>query len=417
MSTTLFSLEGRSLKLDSADDIEAHVGALKDSPSTITEIRLQGNTLGAPACAHLATYLTKLENLHTANLADIFTGRLLSEIPPALSSLLIALLELPKLETIDLSDNAFGLNTQAPLVEYLQKAVPLRHLILNNNGLGPEAGTLIANSLSKLAEKKDEARKSGNTNVPELETVVCGRNRLENGSMEAWARAYKAHNGVKSIKMTQNGIRQEGISHLLREGLKYTSKLETLDLQDNTFTALGSTALSEVVGQWKSLKELGVGDCLLSARGGIKVAKALAKGENKETEILRLQFNELDAKTIAQFLSATKAALPKLRRIELNGNKFNEDDASIEAFTELLSERKEEHGKDEDDEDYWGVDELDELEEEDSDEEEEDYSADEEEAEEEDVLKKADEAEESNVAQKKEADVDDLADKLSKTEL
>src|SRR6201996_9862796 len=96
-----------------------------------------------------------------ANFADIFTGRLLNEIPQALSSLLTALLTLPNLHTVNLNDNAFGLNTQAPLVAFLSSHVPPQHLILNNNGLGPHAGILIADALSALHEKKEAARKAG----------------------------------------------------------------------------------------------------------------------------------------------------------------------------------------------------------------------------------------------------------------
>ncbi|KAJ0367893.1 hypothetical protein COL922a_014379, partial [Colletotrichum nupharicola] len=181
------------------------------------------------------------------------------------------------LHTVNLSDNAFGANTQKPLVDFLSRHTPLRHLILNNNGMGPEAGSNIAKALTELAERKEEARKAGKE-VPLLESIVCGRNRLENGSMQAWARAYEVHAaGIRSVKMTQNGIRQEGISYLLKEGLRHASALEVLDLQDNTFTVTGSTALASVVGGWPSLRELGVGDCLLSGRGGIKVAQALAE--------------------------------------------------------------------------------------------------------------------------------------------
>ena len=105
------------------------------------------------------------------------------------------------MHTVDLSDNAFGLNTVAPLVDFLSQHTPLRYLYLNNNGLGPAAGVLVADALTALAAKKEAARKEGK-HVPDLELVICGRNRLENGSMAAWAKAYAANTGVKTIKMT-----------------------------------------------------------------------------------------------------------------------------------------------------------------------------------------------------------------------
>ena len=260
--------------------------------------------------------------------------------------------------------------------------------------------------------------------VPDLETVVCGRNRLETGSMVAWTKAYSANNNIRSVKMVQNGIRQEGIVALLRDGLSKCTKLQVLDLQDNTFTALGSRSLADAVGKWPELQELGVGDSLLSARGGIMLAQALNKGQNKNLEVLRLQYNEIDAKGVRALADAAKKsdALPKLRRVELNGNKFAEEDPSIEELKELLEERKQKaqeqgEGEDEDDDEYWGIDELDDLEDDSDDEEDEDEEDAEEEAEEEQIVKEADRAEAEPVAQKKDDDVDDLADIMKKTEI
>ena len=431
----VFSLEGKGLKLDTAADIDSHIQPLKDSHD-VEEVLFQGNTLGVGACEALAKVLetkqslrvnifTKvlpglfLTNAQIANLADIFTSRLLSEIPPALSHLLTSLLKLSNLHTINLSDNAFGLNTVEPLRPFLSQHTPLQHLILNNNGLGPAAGTLVAEALTTLASKKAEARKEGQT-VPDLETVVCGRNRLETGSMAAWVKAYTANNNIRSIKMVQNGIRQEGIVALLRDGLSNCTKLEVLDLQDNTFTALGSRALADAVGKWRDLIELGVGDCLLGARGGVMVAEALRKGENKKLEVLRLQYNEIDARGVRALADAAKLkdALPKLRRVEINGNKFSEEDNAVEELREVLNGRREaaDGGEDEDDEN-WGVDELDDLEDEDSDDEEDEDEDDEEDGEAEKITKDADIAEDEPVAQKKDRDVDELANMLDKTEL
>jgi Ran GTPase-activating protein 1 len=405
----IFSLEGKGLKLDTAEDIAPHIQPLKRS-ADVTEVRFLGNTLGIGASEALAEVLASKTTLEVANFADVFTGRVLAEIPPALDALLSALVQLPKLHTINLSDNAFGLNTQAPLVSFLAAHTPLEHLILNNNGLGPYAGVLIADALTTLAKKKMEV------DARPLRTVVCGRNRLENGSMAAWAKAYAAHDGVTSIKMVQNGIRQEGITHLLKEGLLHTTGLEVLDLQDNTFTVKGARTLADVIARWPSLKELGVGDCLLSARGGVMLGEALRAGNNKELEVLRLQFNDVDGKTV-KLLAEIQQFVPKLRRVELNGNKFNEDDVNVDLLRSNLYEQKKNVGNDDDDEDNWGLDELDELDDESEDEEDEDKAEEAEEAAEEKelVLKRADEAEEENVPLEDSEQVDKLAELLGKT--
>ncbi|KAF5981023.1 ran GTPase activating 1 [Fusarium coicis] len=415
-SDKIFSLEGKGLKLDTAEDLEPHIAPLRSAD--VEEVRILGNTLGVGACKLLGEVLATKKNLRVANFADIFTGRLLSEIPDAISSLLTSVLNLPKLNTINLNDNAFGLNVQAPLVAFLAAHVPLQHLYLNNNGMGPHAGILIADALSELHAKKEAARKEGKE-VPDLETVICGRNRLENGSMTAWAKAYKLHNKIKVIKMVQNGIRQEGISHLLAEGLSHASKLEVLDLQDNTFTVTGARALSKVVANWTSLQELGVGDSLLGAKGGVLVADALAKGKNAKLETLRLQYNEITSKGIKAFATAAKDGLPALKRIEINGNILTEDDESIPVLQELLEERKEKFGGDIVNEDEWGVDELEDLEEPDSDVEEEEEEEEEIEPEgrAEKLIKEAEEAQEEPVIPVKDKEVDELAKKLEKTEI
>ncbi|KAF1912252.1 hypothetical protein BDU57DRAFT_482476 [Ampelomyces quisqualis] len=423
--SSIFSIEGKGLKLTTAADIEPHIQDLKTNDQ-VEEVKFLGNTLGIEASEALANVLKTKKNLKVANFADIFTSRLLSEIPPALSHLVTALLALPALHSVDLSDNAFGLNTVAPLVDFLSQHTPLRYLYLNNNGLGPAAGVLVADALTALAAKKDAARRDGKQ-VPDLELVICGRNRLESGSMAAWAKAYAANNGVKTIKMTQNGIRPDGITHLLTHGLSHLSKLETLDLQDNTFTAMGAKALASVIGKWTQLRELGVGDCLLSGRGGVALASALEKGENKHVEILRLQFNEINAAGLASLASAAASSLPALRRLELNGNKFSEDDPSLDKLRGVLEARKEETSEHEHDEDYWGLDELDELEsegeeEEDSDaEEKRGHASDDEGVEVEEKAARQiiqdKNAEESKPAQEKDNKVDHLANVLANTEI
>jgi Ran GTPase-activating protein 1 len=336
-----------------------------------------------------------------------------------LSSLLTALLTLPNLHTINLNDNAFGLNTQAPLVAFLSSHVPLQHLILNNNGLGPHAGILIADALTALHTKKEEARKAGKT-VPDLETVICGRNRLENGSMNAWAKAYSLHTGVKTVKMVQNGIRQEGISHLITDGLSHAKGINVIDFQDNTFTILGAKALASVVSQWTEVQELGIGDSLLGAKGAILVANALATGKNDKLEILRLQYNDITAKGLEAFTKAAKSALPALKKIELNGNKFSEEDQSIMELNDLFMERKEKLAGDVVMEDDWGLDSLSDLEEESDDEDEEEEEEEEEEEQEElreRLIQEAEEAQDEPVAQVEDKEVDKLAEKLGKTEI
>jgi Ran GTPase-activating protein 1 len=314
--------------------------------------------------------------------------------------LLKACLTLPNLHTINLNDNAFGLNTVEPLRAFISSHTPLQHLILNNNGLGPHAGIIIATALTELAAKKAASD-------PKLETVICGRNRLESGSMAYWARAFAANPSVKTVRMIQNGIRPDGVEQLLRDGLKYTTELEVLSLQDNTFTIKGSLALASVLPLWPNIKELDVSDGLLGSKGCIATFQTLAKGKHAQLEVLRLQYNDVTSKGLEVLAAAAKNSLPKLRRVELNGNKFSEEDTHVETLRELLEERKPAHDVAED---YYGLDELDELE---SEEEDEEAEEEEEEKEvEERILAESDAAAAQNVPETEDADVDQLAQQL-----
>ncbi|SPN96808.1 probable ran GTPase activating protein 1 [Cephalotrichum gorgonifer] len=413
-STKVFSLEGKGLKMTSAEDLEPHIKELREMDD-VEEVRFLGNTLGIGACKLLGEVLSTKKNLQIANFADIFTGRLLSEIPEALQLLLSSILNLPKLHTMDLSDNAFGINTHAPLVEFLSSHVPLQHLFLNNNGLGPHCGILVADSLSNLHKKKEEARAAGQE-VPDLETVICGRNRLENGSMTAWAKAFSLHNKVKLVKMVQNGIRPEGITHLLTEGLNKAAGLQVFNIQDNTFTLRGAKALAAALQGWPELQELGVSDCYLTGKGGIIVSQALGKGQNKKLETLRMQYNDITAVAVKNIADILEESLPGLKRLELNGNKFAEEDPSIPQLQEALEERKEKFGGDVVDEDDWGLDELDELDDE-SEEEEEEEEEEEVETLAERLVKEAEEAQEEPTVQVKDKEVEKLAEELAKTKV
>ena len=62
MSKNVFTLGGRALKLNTAEDIEPHIEKLKLNES-VEEVWLNGNTLGIGACEALADALRGKKNL------------------------------------------------------------------------------------------------------------------------------------------------------------------------------------------------------------------------------------------------------------------------------------------------------------------------------------------------------------------
>lgn len=61
-SSKIFTLEGKGLKLDTAEDIEPHLGELK-AMNDVEEVRILGNTLGVGACQRLGEVLSTKKSL------------------------------------------------------------------------------------------------------------------------------------------------------------------------------------------------------------------------------------------------------------------------------------------------------------------------------------------------------------------
>ena len=202
---------------------------------------------------------------------------------------------------------------------------------LNNNGLGPQGGAMIARSLSANADKCAREGKPSS-----LRTIVCGRNRLENGSAAAWAEAFSKHKGLVEVRMPQNGIRMEGIAKIA-EGLSKNPNLQHLDLQDNTATKTGTRSIVKVLSSWPDLRVLNLSDCILGNAGGIALATSLSVGSNNKLEKLQLQYGEFDKRTVEILSEAIAQHLTGLKVLELNGNKFDAEDECVEKLKEALA--------------------------------------------------------------------------------
>ncbi|CAH6722926.1 ran GTPase-activating protein 1 [[Candida] jaroonii] len=380
-----YSIAGKQLKLNNAEDVDFIVKEINGNP--LKSLDLSGNTIGIESSKKISEILqSSVDTLQTINLSDIFTGRLNTEVPQCLSYLLPTLLKCKHLTTINLSDNALGLQTIEPIEQYLSKAVTIENLILSNNGMGPFAGERIGKSLYKLAQLK------ASNGHPSLKTFICGRNRLENGSMKYLTLGLIHHKDLQELRLYQNGIRPIGISILIN-GLKANKNLKILDLQDNTLTYLGSTSISKNLNDWK-LTELNLNDCLLKSKGFGEILEVLEHQDGLKT--LKLQYNELNKEVLTKLFDVVQKLT--LESLEINGNKLEDDDELIEQYQDLLGDK---------------VDEMDEMEGEDSDDEEDDEGEEDEEIIDfEELAKELDGTDEDQ-----DAGVDSIADKLDETHI
>ena len=273
-------------------------------------------------------------------MSNIFISRLITEIPLSLDALCKSLIPKSTLIEINFSDNAFGERSVSPLLPLLAENTHIQILRLNNNGLGPAAGVQVANALRDRARKSKSLGQRSN-----LKVVICGRNRLENGSASAFADAFAEHGTLEEVRMPQNGIWMAGIKELAR-GLSKCPHLRYLDLQDNTFTNDTPEGLSAVkawadaLPQFPCLATLNLSDCVLSHDGEApSILETLAKGSNLKLVDLQLQNNNLDAKSVELLANSISTHLSGLKRLDLLANDADEEEEGYDTIREALSGR------------------------------------------------------------------------------
>ncbi|KAF1418816.1 Ran GTPase-activating protein 1, partial [Spheniscus magellanicus] len=322
------SFKGQSLKLNTAEDAEGVIKQIEEFDG-LEALRLEGNTVGVEAAKVIAKALEKKSELKRCHWSDMFTGRLRSEIPPALISLGDALITAgAQLVELDLSDNAFGPDGVRGFEALLKSPAcyTLQELKLNNCGMGIGGGKILAAAL------KECHRKSSAQGKPlALKIFVAGRNRLENDGATALAEAFGIIGTLEEVHMPQNGINHPGIT-ALAQAFAINPLLKVINLNDNTFTEKGAVAMAETLKALRQIEVINFGDCLVRSKGAVAIADAVKEGLHKLKE-LNLSFCEIKrdaALTVAEAIE-DKAELEKL---DLNGNCLGEE--GCEQLQEIL---------------------------------------------------------------------------------
>lgn len=328
---TEFSIANQKLKLSLAADVKEHVEKLRAHAGTIKMVRLNGNTIGVEAAKELAEAVKGLVALEEFYLNDCFTGRMKEEVHVAVEEFCRALKQLKHLRTVDFSDNAFGPIGARAASTLLSEATGLQKLIINNCGLGPEGGKIIAQALKDCQTRNEQKGASSS-----LRIIQMGRNRLENGSAPYLAEAFAAHGLLEEIALPQCGIRQEGVI-ALSKGIEKNPGLRRLNLQDNTFTNEASIPLAKALSSVPKLTFVDVGDCLVGDAGCKAILEALVEGGAAETlEVLNLQYGEMNEEGALLLSGLLTSKFKNLRILMLNGNAFDPNGRAAVAIKDAL---------------------------------------------------------------------------------
>uniref|UniRef100_A0A8C3SGV7 Ran GTPase-activating protein 1 n=1 Tax=Chelydra serpentina TaxID=8475 RepID=A0A8C3SGV7_CHESE len=355
------SFKGKSLKLNTAEDAKEVSKEIEEFDG-LEALRLEGNTVGVEAAKVIAKALEKKAELKRCHWSDMFTGRLRSEIPFALTALGEALITAgSQLVELDLSDNAFGPDGVRGFEALLKSPAcfTLQELKLNNCGMGIGGGKILAAAL------KECHRKSSAMGKPlALKVFVAGRNRLENDGATALAEAFGLIGTLEEVNMPQNGINHPGIT-ALAQAFAANPLLRVINLNDNTFTEKGAVAMAETLKTLRQVEVINFGDCLVRSKGAIAIAEAVKEGLPKLKE-LNLSFCEIKRDAALTIAEATEDK-SELEKLDLNGNALGEEGCEqlqeiLEGFNmaDVLGSLSDDEGEDEEDEDDEGEDEEDE---------------------------------------------------------
>ena len=312
------SFDGQGLKLNSEDDA-ADVCKKIVSHGDMHTLTFSGNTIGIEAAGAIGKALEKHPELRRAHWKDMFTGRMKTEIPPALVNMTRGIMVAQaRLTELDLSDNAFGPVGMEGLVTFLKSpsCFSLQELKLNNTGCGVTGGKMLANLLLECYER---SKAVGHPLA--LKVFILGRSRQENEGATALAKVFKLMGSLEEVVMPQNGIYYEGLT-ALADAFSNNPNLKILNMNDNTFTAKGAKAMASALRKLNNLEILNLGDCLMKSGGTKLICKALT-GRHPNLRELVLDSNEIRLKGGLEIVKAIQDK-EKLEKLSIDANQFGE---------------------------------------------------------------------------------------------
>jgi len=313
------SFEGQGLKLNSAEDA-SDVASKISNHGPMHVLTFSANTVGIEAAGVIGKALEKHPEFRRAHWKDMFTGRMKTEIPPALVNLTRGIMTAQaRLVELDLSDNAFGPVGMEGLITFLKSpsCFSLQELKLNNTGCGVTGGKMLA---GLLLDCYNRSKAIGHPLA--LKVFILGRSRQENEGATALAQVFKLMGSLEEVVMPQNGIYHEGLS-ALADAFASNPNLRILNMNDNTFTAKGAKAMGAAIKKLNNLEVLNLGDCLLKSGGTKLICKAL-KGRHPNLKEFVLDSNEIRLKGGLEIVGAVQGK-ENLEKLSIDGNQFGED--------------------------------------------------------------------------------------------
>ncbi|KAH9385433.1 Ran GTPase-activating protein 1 [Nematocida major] len=306
----IISISEEKKMYNTAQDVQELAENIKKSAETLKGIDLSENSFSPEALLPVLAELGKVEGLEIVVFRGIFTQRVKEQVYPSLRDIVKYISPLKKVSYFDISDNALSMNGMEILVPLIESMHALKHLVMNNNGIGIDGGEFLAKALEKLSAQSTA-----------LESLEVGRNRLEDSATKL-GKALAMFPYFDVLKIYQNSISSINIGDLL-SSLENQS-MRVLDISDNFLLEHGSTVLSGVVASWP-IEYLNISDCMMSDKGIEVFARSIPssvalQGELVSEKEIDMSYNDITEGAIEHI----RAVLQKMHstRLVLTGNEL-----------------------------------------------------------------------------------------------
>eukprot|EP00056_Hartaetosiga_gracilis_P021830 m.26693 g.26693 ORF g.26693 m.26693 type:complete len:604 (+) comp9289_c0_seq2:69-1880(+) len=287
---------------------------IEDAVEKVKTLELNRNSHSLAFSTALAPLLARMSHLERLLFNDMWVGRKIPEIHPALKLFAGALINNDRLTVIDFSDNAVNPDGSTNIAPLLSVCTSLKELYLNNTGVGPAGGKTIGEAL--LACYHHGVR----TNKPfKLEKFILGRSRLEVDGCKAVSRAFCHIKTLREIRINNNGIFTEAFVDFAN-AIACNQHLEIIDVSDNHVKTRGGLAIAKALSHCPKLRMFLASDVGLKNRAGKKIVEALA---DSSIEILNLAYNDMGP-LVRDAMLISLAGRP-LKYVDIQGNFFGRD--------------------------------------------------------------------------------------------
>lgn len=320
----LFSLKNEEKKYYTAEDVQVIIKELENNLDTIDEIDLTSNVFKPEAMKEISKIISKMPNLKSVILDEIFTTLSKEEMLNSFRQISIALKN-KKLIVLDISNNALSSELPQEFINLLSESNDLKFFKIRNCGLGRKGGDLIGECLSKLKTKNN------------LEYLDIAQNRFFTFP-DKLCEGVMSLTNLSVLKLEYNTIEKVTMSKFLK--VLKNHPLEILDIRDNFLDVEGCRILGEIFSTW-NLRELMLGDCLAHSEGILEFIKYANKkfssmelpGSCKEEEdvIIDLSNNDWEQECITEIADFCKKY--SIQKIFINGNLYDDDEYLIKTVS------------------------------------------------------------------------------------